>query len=90
MCSTFGLSLDSVLLTSAKQNIGIQAVVEAIVDKLPSPPVADITQFYNEKNDKSKVINHNSGTQPRTECAYLHTSGILKSSFFVLYQLISS
>ena len=37
MGTTFDLDPDSVIMTSAKQNIGIKEVLEAIIDRLPSP-----------------------------------------------------
>ncbi len=37
MGTTFNLDPDTVIMTSAKQNIGIKDVLEAVIDKLPSP-----------------------------------------------------
>lgn len=37
MSTTFGLDPDTVIMTSAKANIGIREVLEAVVDRLPSP-----------------------------------------------------
>jgi len=37
MGSTFGVDPDGVIMTSAKANIGIRDVLEAVVDRLPSP-----------------------------------------------------
>lgn len=37
MCSTFGLEVSSVIRTSAKQRIGIDDVLAAIIDRLPHP-----------------------------------------------------
>jgi small GTP-binding protein len=37
MGTTFGIEPDKVLMTSAKKGIGIKEVLEAIVDRLPSP-----------------------------------------------------
>ena len=43
MSTTFSLPLTDVIHTSAKQNIGITSVLEAIVDRLP-PPSMHITE----------------------------------------------
>jgi GTP-binding protein LepA len=40
MGSTFSVDPDAVIWTSAKKNIGILEVLEAVVDKLPSPALA--------------------------------------------------
>ena len=37
MSTTFGVDPDQVIMTSAKANIGIRDVLEAVVDRLPSP-----------------------------------------------------
>lgn len=39
MESTFNIDPDTVIMTSAKANIGIEAVIEAVIDRLPSPHV---------------------------------------------------
>eukprot|EP01041_Mallomonas_annulata_P011891 gene11891-24915_t len=45
MGTTFGLDPDSVIMTSAKKMIGIQDILEAIIDRLPSPSIS-----LNERN----------------------------------------
>lgn len=37
MGTTFNLDPDDVIMTSAKQKIGIEEVLQAVVDHLPSP-----------------------------------------------------
>lgn len=39
--STFALPIADVIRTSAKQNIGIDEVLEAIIDRLPPPPITE-------------------------------------------------
>ena len=46
MNSTFGVDPDTVIMTSAKKNIGIKEVLEAVIDNLPSP----ILDMQNVKN----------------------------------------
>lgn len=40
MGTTFGVDPDKVIMTSAKKNIGIKEVLEAVIDELPSPKAA--------------------------------------------------
>jgi GTP-binding protein LepA len=43
MSATFNVTIDSVIKTSAKQNIGVDDVLQAIVDRLPPPPLKQDT-----------------------------------------------
>ena len=41
MANAFQLDPDSVIMTSAKQRIGIEELMHAIIDRLPPPPQFD-------------------------------------------------
>ena len=55
MANAFQLDPDSVIMTSAKQRIGIEELMHAIIDRLPPPPQFDKCISNNSSNSIEKA-----------------------------------
>lgn len=75
MASTFSLDPDHVIMTSAKKSIGIKNVIEAVIDRLPSP---DSLIHPSDANFMGRVVDSWFDEHRGVVCLIQCVGGILK------------
>ena len=81
MATTFGIDPDLAIMTSAKKMIGIKAIIEAVIDQLPSPMAdSSIGKHTHSDHFLARIVDSWFDAHRGVVCLIQNVAGVLTES----------